>query len=173
MRWDALFAEVAAHEHDRRALGRDAEARDLAEAEWGERVWRAPLPGRDIDLQAMGGLAVRGTVAGVTDTWIAVEAAGEDVIVAIAHVVEVTVVSPSEIAWPEADAGEPSVAARLGWGHVLRAAGHERLRFVGLDGRVRTGVVEAVGRDFVRIDVGSGSSVLLPFATLVAVRARA
>lgn len=170
MRWDALFSELQAQEHDRDALARDAEARELAQGEWSERSWLSALAALDIEIRLVGEATFRGQVTAQGSTWLALDCGHEDVIVAVAQVMDAVALRPQDQLWPDGDAEAP-LTARLGWGHVLRAlaSAGEPLSILRVDGSVLHGTVDVVGRDFVRVRAAETRR-MVPFASLVALR---
>lgn len=170
MRWDTLFDELRAHEEDRRALTRESEAHELAQGTWSERRWADALAEREVEIRLVADLRLQGRVTALGAGWLAVDTGRDDVIVARDHVVEVLLRRPDDQTWPDGDA-EDSIALRLGWGYVFRAvaATGETVTFTRIDGSTMAGLVDVVGRDFVRARI-AGTLRLIPFSSLVAVR---
>jgi hypothetical protein len=145
VRWDRLFGDLEAQVADLERDERDALVDELRDGDWSETSWRQLLGGR-VSLGVRGVGRVEGEVALVNEH--VVQLMGERT----AHVIASAAVEVVHAAERRADDAGP-VGTSLGWGHVFRAlrdAGEPvTIRLV--DGTVRDGVVEVVGRDFVRV----------------------
>jgi hypothetical protein len=145
VRWDRLFDDLEAQVADLERDERDALVDELRDGDWSETSWRQLLGGR-VSLGVRGIGRVEGEVVLVNEH--IVQLMGDRT----AHVIATAAVEVVLAAERRADDPGP-VGASLGWGHVLRAlrdAGEPvAVRLV--DGTVRDGVVEVVGRDFVRL----------------------
>ncbi|AWB93007.1 hypothetical protein [Aeromicrobium chenweiae] len=166
MRWDRLFADLEGQAAELELEERDALVGDLSDGDWAETSWRDLLGGR-VAVEVRGAGRLEGEVTLVNDSVIRLR--GD----AIDHVVATAAVTGVHEAQRRAD--EPTlVGARLGWGQVLRAlrdAGEEVLvRLV--DGTRRDGVVDVVGRDFVRLRTDSGREQVVPWTALAVVSGR-
>ncbi|MCW2829830.1 MAG: hypothetical protein JWP31_522 [Aeromicrobium sp.] len=169
VRWDRLFDDLEAQASELELEERDALADELRDGDWGETSWR-DLLGGSVVLEVRGIGRVDGEVELVNDALIHLRGEGVD------HVVNtqaVTIVHATE----RRAAAPTAVESALGWGHVLRAlrdAGEDvRVRL--LDGTIRVGLVDVVGRDFVRLRAGSdqaaaaGPVQVVPFAQIAVV----
>ena len=150
MRWDRLFDELEAQAAELEHDDRDALVEELSDGDWAETSWR-DLLGGVVALEVLGAGRVEGRVALVNEQLL--QLIGEQV----DHVVAVPAVMVVHSAERRSD--EPGRVARaLGWGHVFRAlrdTGEEVLvRLV--DGSSRSGRLEVVGRDFVRVVTAGG-----------------
>lgn len=166
VRWDRLFDELEAQVADRELEERDALADELRDGDWAQTTWRQLLGGR-VSLQVLGVGRVEGIVALANATLVHLRGDLADQIVSAAAV---TTVHASE-----RRADDPTeVGAVLGWGHVLRALRDtgDLVRVRLTDGTSWDGVVDVVGRDFVRLRVESGRSHVIPWSVLAVVSGR-
>ncbi len=163
VRWDRLFDELEAQASDIEREERDALVDELRDGEWAETSWR-DLCGGTVVLEVAGSGRISGHVELVNDR--VVQLTGDRV----DHVIAV----PAVLALHEAErrADDPGrVGASLGWGHVFRAlrdAGEEiAVRLT--DGTGRDGIVEVVGRDFVRLVTPAGRAQDVPWTAIAMV----
>lgn len=182
MRWDALFADLAAQ---REALDRaevDSEVAERVRAEVGGLglVDRArSAVGADLRLRLRGRLDVAGRLAGAGPDWLLLaEPGGREVLVASAQVVSVRGL-PRSSATP-GSAG--AVESRLGVRQLLRAIARDRsaVRIHLVDGSIMNATIDRVGADFVEVATHLPGEprrrsdvrdvVTLPLAAIVAVR---
>ncbi|NRQ51526.1 hypothetical protein [Aeromicrobium stalagmiti] len=166
MRWDRLFDDLEGQAADLELAERDALVGELRDGDWAETSWRDLLGGR-VAIEVRGAGRLDGVVSLVNEAIIRLEGDAAD------HVVATRAVTAVHEAQRRAD--EPSlVGARLGWGQVLRAlrdAGEEiRIRLV--DGSSRDGVVDVVGRDFVRLRMASGRDQVVVWTAIAVVSGR-
>lgn len=166
MRWDRLFADLEGQAADLELEERDALVGDLSDGEWAETSWRDLLGGR-VAIEVRGAGRLEGEAILVNDSLLRVR--GD----AIDHVVAATAVTAVHEAQRRAD--DPTlVGGRLGWGQVFRAlrdAGEQvTIRLV--DGTTREGTVDVVGRDFVRLRLGSGRDQVVLWRALAVVSGR-
>ncbi|MRJ76675.1 hypothetical protein GEV29_09015 [Aeromicrobium sp. SMF47] len=166
MRWDRLFADLEGQAADLELEERDALVDDLSDGEWAETSWRDLLGGHVV-IEVRGAGRVEGEAVLVNGSLIRVRGDTTDQVVAVAAVATILE------AQRRADEGT-LVSARLGWGQVFRA-----LRDAGdtvmirlLDGTSREGVVDVVGRDFVRLRSGSGRDQVVLWSALALVSGR-
>jgi sRNA-binding regulator protein Hfq len=166
MRWERLFEELEAQSADLELDERDALVDELRDGDWAQTSWRQLLGGRVV-LALRGVERVEGVVGTVNQRLVHLQGEAVDHVVNAAAIL--TVLSSERRADPTG-----AVAQALGWGQVLRAlrdAGEEvRLRLV--DGMSRDGVVQVVGRDFVRLRVGSGHDQLVLLDAIAVVSGR-
>lgn len=166
MRWDRLFAELEAQGDALEREERDALVEELRDGEWAQTSWRDLLGGW-VAVEARGAGRVEGRVVLVNELLVQLTGPGTD------HVVATAAVMTVHSAERRADA-PTAVRSALGWGHVLRAlrdSGDEvRLRLV--DGEVRVGTVDVVGRDFVRLRAPAGHEQVVPIAAISVVSGR-
>lgn len=151
MRWDRLFADLEGAADDWAKDDVDALAADLGDEAWGSTAWVELLGGHVvIDVRGAGQLS--GDVASVNDALLRLRGSTGDVLVATRAVVEVVTTER------RADPSSSRARAVLGWSSALRRLRDvdEPIRICLLDGRTVTGRLEVVGRDFVRLEVGSG-----------------
>lgn len=150
MRWDRLFDELEAHAGDIEREERDALVDELSDGDWAETSWRH-LAGGAIVLEVLGVGRLQGRVTLVNDRLLQLTGDRAD------HVVATSAVLAVHDSERRADV-PGRVETALGWGHVFRAlrdAGEEvSLRLV--DGSSRDGLLDVVGRDFVRLRTPSG-----------------
>lgn len=166
MRWDRLFADLEAQAADLELDERDALVDELRDGDWAQTSWRDLLGGR-VSLALCNGDRLEGTVTHVNADIIQLN--GETV----GHVVSTAAVVGVLASERRADA-PTAVTEALGWRHVFRAvrdAGDPiGVRLV--DGTSREAHVVAAGRDFVRLEVGSGRDQVVPYAAIVTVSDR-
>jgi hypothetical protein len=150
VRWDRLFGELEAQAADIEQDERDELVDELRDGEWAETSWRQLAGGR-VTLEVLGAGRVEGDVTLVNERLLQLTGDRGDHVIATSAVL---VVVAAEHRVDEAG----RVEAALGWGHVFRAlrdAGEEvSVRLV--DGSLREGIPEVVGRDFVRMTTASG-----------------
>lgn len=166
VRWDRLFEELEGQASDIEREERDALVDELRDGDWAETSWR-DLCGGSVVLEVTGAGRVEGQVALVNERL--VQLTGDRA----HHVIAVSAVTAVHAAERRAD--DPGrVGGALGWGHVLRA-----LRDVGeeisvrlADGSSREGVVEVVGRDFVRLVTPAGRAQDVVWTAIVMVSGR-
>lgn len=161
MRWDRLFADL---EGEASAIEKDETdllASDLTDDVWAETSWRHLVGGRvTLDVRGVGHLT--GRAASVNDALIRLETDVTDVLVATRAVAEV--VAAERRADPVS-----RVDAALGWPAALRRLrdADESVRMVRVDGTSVIGRIDAIGRDFVRIDTGGRLRVVVLDAVAV------
>lgn len=178
MRWDALFADLAAQQAALEAAERSGEAAERSRIEAGEIGLAerfAGALGQPVRVRCGADVAVTGTVRRVGAGWVLLEDAGRDIVVRVEAVVSVTglvrsVASPS------------LVDARLGLRHVLRALARERagVQVALTAGSVAAGTIDRVGADHIDLAVHAPGearrraevreSVALPLSAICAVR---
>lgn len=165
-RWDRLFADMEAQGEEQARAEREAEARDLARAEWAavplaERLIAQEDP---VTVHLLGGRRVHGCVLDVGAGWCRmsqIDAAGEALLLTSA-VVQVEAIA--------AGRGTLGIDARLGPGHPLRSLTGREVTVSTICGPDRRGRIGRVGRDFVEIhSSGAAGVVAVPFAALVCV----
>lgn len=166
MRWDRLFDDLEAQADDLELQERDALVTDLRDEDWAGTSWRELLGGR-VSLDVLGAGRLEGVVTLVNEQLIQLESEGVD------HVVAANAVTEVLASQRRADA-VTAVGARLGWGRVFRAlrdTGEDvRLRLI--DGTASDGVVDVVGRDFVRLRSESGRDHVVTWRTIAVVSGR-
>lgn len=164
MRWDRLFEDLEAASSDLARDEADALADDLRDEEWADTSWRDLLGGR-VRLEVRGAGQVTGEVASVNETLVRLRAGGVDQLVGVGAVVRVLE--------HERRADAPSrLDAALGWATALRRLRDdgEPVRVVTDDGASLDGRVDVVGKDFVRIAVGSGRGRVVVLARVAVVQ---
>lgn len=166
VRWERLFADLEAQADDLELIERDALVEELRDGEWAGLGWLELLGGHVV-LEVIGAGRLEGEAVLVTPTLVHLHADRVDHLVATAAILAVVEAQRR---------GDPSgaVGRRLGWGHVLRAARDDgdSVRLTRTDAIVLVGVVDVVGKDFVRILSDGGRSLVLPFSALAAVALR-
>lgn len=172
MRWEALFADMEAQLDRARHEGAHHEIADLARAEragvlWSDRVRGSA--GRELRVHVGEDEPVRGTLADVAAQWMLLAEGARQVLVPASAVVAV------EGAVDQPAPGAGSVERRLGLGHALRALARDRAPVVvHARGLLLSGRIDRVGADHLDLTVADGSRrgavLLVPFASLVAVR---
>ena len=163
MRWEKLFADLESQAAEDALLERDAMIDDLREGEQASTSWQQ-LCGGDVSLTVTGLGRFDGTVVSGNDQVIHVRTPQ-------AHIL-VSPLSVLEIAGTGKRVAEPSaVGARLGWAYALRLCqrDQDRITVTRTDSSRRAGVVDRVGRDYVRIRGDAGDSLMIPFAAIAAV----
>lgn len=160
MRWDRLFAELEGRAEDLELEERDALVHELRDGEWAETSWRDLTGGRVVlDVAGLG--RVEGEVRLANDHVLHLASERHEHVVAVAAVHEVLATErPADPA--------TAVTSRLGWAHLLRASRdeHDRVRITRMDGASVDGVVDVVGRDFVRLMTSNGQDRTVPFAAI-------
>jgi len=170
MRWERLFDELEGNAEHVHAEERDALVADLREGEWAARSWLDGLhdaPAAELEVADIGVLTGRVRLANASV--IHLEGASADHLIAT-HAVRW---SRGSTRGPGLEPG--SVAARLGWSHLLREmqADDDLVRLTLVGGLVIEGRIGAVGGDFVRVASVSGSDRDVPTgAILVATTVR-
>ena len=162
MRWERLFADLEGQAADLELEERDALVSELRDGEWAETSWR-DLAGGHVVLEVNGVGRVEGEATLVNETVVHLASERVDHVVATSAVLEVVA--------GERRAPDPTrVTARLGWGHVLRAARDDgdRARLTRTDGVAVDGTVDVVGRDFVTMTSASGRTRRVPFSAIAA-----
>lgn len=159
MRWERLFDELEGHAEHARVEERDALVADLREGEWAARSWIDGIqdsPAVELEVADVGVLSGRVRLANAV--LIHLEGAAAD------HVVATRAVRWARGATRGPGVEPDSVAARLGWGHVLREmqADSDLVRLTAVGGLVIEGRIRVVGRDFVRIMSVSGTDRDIP-----------
>lgn len=163
MRWDRLFEDLEAQAADIERAERDALVEDLRDAEWAQTSWRDLLGGA-VSLEVRGAGRVEGEVALVNEQVVQIRGERLDHVIAIEAVVVVHAA--------ERRADDPGrVGSALGWGHVLRALrdAFEPVTIRLLDGSVRHGTIDVVGKDFVRVVADGGRSQDVPWTAIAVV----
>ncbi|MGJ9413439.1 hypothetical protein ACHAAC_12105 [Aeromicrobium sp. CF4.19] len=160
MRWDRLFAELEGQAEDMALGERDALVEELRDEEWSQTPWRS-LVGGAVELEVQGVGRVAGSAELVNDVVVHLASVAIDHVVAADAVL--TVVTADRRADPSG-----RVSARLGWPQLLRRVREDgdEVRVARRDGAVLEGVVDVVGRDFVRLATAGGRRPVVPFAGL-------
>lgn len=151
MRWDRLFADLEAESAEMAREETEGLAADLRDEIWAEMSWR-DLIGGQVVLEVSGMGQVAGEVAAINERLVRLRAGTGGHLVACAAV--------SGVLSTQRRADPPSrIDAAMGWGQALRRLRDDAgsVRLVLTDGRTFDGLIEAVGRDFVRLTAGSAS----------------
>jgi len=120
--------------------------------------------GTSVALTLRDGELVRGVLVDAAAQWLLVGATGPQTLVPLSAVVMVSGLPPRSTELSEVD-------RRLGIGHALRALARDRARvFVGTAAGSVSGVIGAVGADFIEVSTSVGSSVAVPMAAITRVR---
>lgn len=166
MRWDRLFDDLEAQADDLELQERDALVTDLRDEDWAGTSWRELLGGL-VALEVLGAGRLDGVVTLVNEQLVQLQGDGVD------HVVAAGAVTIVLDAQQRADPAT-AVGARLGWGRVFRALREtgEDIRVRLVDGTTRDGVVDVVGRDFVRLRNESGRDHVVAWQALAVVSGR-
>jgi hypothetical protein len=163
MRWERLFAEIEGSIGDDELAERDALVEDLVDEQWAQTSWRDLLGGQvEVDVRGVG--MVRGQARAVSSEIVHIASGAFDYVIAT-HAVR-AVVSAQERAVPTG-----AVQRTLSWVLACRAiarAGTE-VTVVLDDASRRTGYIEQVGRDFVRLALASGATVDIAISACVMV----
>lgn len=183
MRFDDLFEDMA---HELRAgqwQEMRAEAGELARAEYARRDFLTEVAGAQVKVHVTGH-SFAGKVAAVGSGWFGVESARESWLFPDQAGVWVEVLGSMAGVGsvPRSEAQFRNTAqcrrTKAPWKSALRAVGRDRqsVRFVLSDGVVGSGLIVAVGGDFVRMQAQVGGSasrslVLVPLGALTAVSA--
>jgi hypothetical protein len=162
VRWDRLFADLEGQAADLELQERDALVTELRDGEWAETSWR-DLAGGHIVLDVVGLGRVEGEAQLVNETVVHLVSERVEHVVATSAVLEVVETGRRASA-------PTTVTARLGWGHVLRAARDDGdwARLTRTDGVPVEGMIDVVGRDFVTVTSSSGRTRRVPFAAIAA-----
>jgi hypothetical protein len=161
VRWDRLFDDLEGQAADLELEERDALVDELREGAWAETTWR-DLVGGHVVLEVTGLGRVEGEARLVNENVVHLVSDRAEHVVAGPAVLEV--VSSERRGTPAT-----AVTARLGWGHVLRAARDDgdATRLTRRDGTSIDGSVDVVGRDFVTVRSGRRTRIV-PFAAIAA-----
>ncbi len=170
MRWELLFADLEARADAQDSAQFDAEVRDLTRAERAAVSLAARLVqarGSSVTVTARDAVSTTGVVVDAAAGWLLLGETGPQTLVPL-HAVTV-------VAGLGSRAAElTEVERRLGLGHALRALARDRARVVvsTLSGDV-TGVIGAVGADYIELSTGVGASVLIATDAITRVRSAA
>jgi len=150
MRWDRLFADLEGEADHLSRVERDALVAELTDETWGKTTWLELLGGSVVlDVRGIG--HVTGELAGVHDRLLRLRGDAGDRLIATSAVVEVV---------QSGHRGAPPtrIDAALGWASALRRLrdADEVIRMDLGDGREIVGRIDAIGQDFVRVEVASG-----------------
>lgn len=163
MRWEKLFADLEAQTDEDALVERDALIDDLREGERAATSWQQ-LCGGTVSMTVAGFGRVDGHAVSGNAHLLHVQTVR-------AHLL-ISPVSVLEIAATGRRADPPSaVAAKLGWPHALRLCrrDQDRITVVRTDSSTRNGVVDEVGKDFVRIRDDVGGTVMIPLTAIAVV----
>lgn len=176
MRFDDLFEDMAHELQAGQWQEMRAEAGELARAEYARRGFLTEIAGAHVKVHASGH-SFTGAVAAVGVGWFGVETATESWMFPDQGGAWVEVLMPNA-GVRERDAKGSCRRTKAPWKSALRAIGRDRqsVRFILSDGVVGSGLIVAVGADFIRLQAQVGgtaarSLVLVPLAALVAVSA--
>lgn len=153
MRWDALFADLAAQGEALEWAELDSEVADRVRGEVGglSLVDRARAAvGTELRLRLRGRFDIGGRLAGAGPDWLLLhEPDGREVLVAIAQLVSVRNLPRSSAAPGSAGV----VESRIGLRQLLRAISRDRsiVRMYLVDGSALDATVDRVGADFVEV----------------------
>lgn len=167
MRWNDLFADLEAQmgaaEHAQfRAEVQDLTRSERATVELAARLLSAR--GVSISLTLSDGELVRGILVDAAAQWLLVGAMGPQTLVPLSAVVMVSGLPPRSTELTEVD-------RRLGIGHALRALARDRARVIVHTGAGSvSGLIGAVGADFIELSTTVGSSVAVPMSAITRVR---
>ncbi len=170
MRWDLLFADLEARADANESAQFDAEVRDLTRAERASVSLAARLvqaKGSAVTVTTRDGVSTAGVMVDAAAGWLLLGDSGPQTLVPL-HAVTVV----AGLGTRAAELTE--VERRLGLGHALRALARDRARVVAstLSGDV-TGIIGAVGADFIELSTGVGASVLIATDAVTRVRSAA
>lgn len=163
MRWDKLFADLEAAAADDELAERDALVSDLREGELAATTWLR-LAGGQVTLEVSGLGRVEGVIMAANDRLLHLQTTQSHVVVGAGSVL--AVVAATARSGPRS-----AVADRLGWTSVLRMLqrDRDRVQICRIDGSVRSGLVDLVGADFVRVRDEAGQAPIIPLAAIAAV----
>jgi len=172
VRWDDVFAELAADAEELDRRERDAEIADRTRAELATITladrFRA-AQGRQVSVRVQGLGVLVGQVQRVTPHWLLLSSSGAtEWLVAWSGVAGASGLPRQAVA---RTAGR--VESALGWPATWRVLARDRatVHVVRHDGSSITGVAQRVGADFVEIQPGGSDDVeLVPYASVTAVR---
>jgi len=167
MRWDHLFGDLeaqlsAAHDAQFRAEVSDLTRSERATVELAERLLTAK--GQSVTLTLRDGETVHGEVADAALQWLLLGVSGPQTLVPM-HAVAVVAGLPAQTSHVT------EVERRLGIGHALRALARDRARVI-VDygaGEV-TGLIAAVGADYVEVSTSVGAMSAVPIDAIMRVR---
>lgn len=153
MRWDELFADLAAQLEAQRIAERSAEIDDRTRYEFGQLTLVDRLRsavGGQVRLRCAGGFSMAGRLDRVHPDWLLLtEPAGREALVTAAAVRSVGGLGP----WSAAAGAQSQVEARLGLRYALRTIARDRsaVRIHLRDGAALDGTLDRVGADFVEL----------------------
>ena len=153
MRWEDLFRDLEAQLDAEESAELDAEVADRTRREAAllgvvDRA-RAAV-GHPVQLRVSGAGALEGTLTEVARTWLLLlEPTGREALVPWAAVVSMS----GLLTWSGVPGAGGQVAARAGFGSVLRRVARDRLpvQITLVDGAVLGGTVDRVGADFLEL----------------------
>lgn len=167
MRWNDLFADLEAQAD---AVGHaqfDADVRDMtrserASIELASRLMHAR--GTSVTVTLLDGDTAQGVLVDAAAGWVLLGASGPQTLVPLSAVALVSGLGPRTAELSEVD-------RRLGIGHALRALARDRARVVVTTAAGQTsGVIGAVGADYVEVSTAVGAAVVVPLAAIMSVR---
>ena len=180
VRWDALFADLAAQAESRERAERGQEIAERSRIEYGSVSLRARVTastGRPVRVQTVGGTTFGGRVDQVGSDWVLVLGeGGRECVIALGAVQAVRGLDRSSAPVPDS-----AVDSRLGIRSVLRAIARQRAVVVVelRDGSSLVGTIDRVGLDLVDVTsrppgdlLRGGESVAVALAAVVAVSRR-
>jgi hypothetical protein len=167
MRWDHLFADLEGQLAAERAAHFQADVAEMTRAERASVELGARLVaqrGAELGIVLVTGETVRGTLADAAAQWVLVDVEGRHVLIPRRAIAVVQGLGARARASTE-------VERRLSLGYALRALSRDRARVVVVtQGAQVSGVVGAVGADYVDIATASQQISSVPFQAIVAVR---
>ena len=168
MRWERLFADLEGQAEDEALAERDALAADLRDEHWGSLTWRAML-GDSATLEVVGVGRVAGEVVAHNATFVHLRTPALDHVAAVEAVAAVVATQGDPLS-------QGVVTERLGWAQVCRRVRDDadEVRLGRVDGPSHDGVVDVVGRDFVRLRAATATTatVVVPFAAIAVLSIR-
>lgn len=153
MRWESLFDDLEAqvdaeHAAEFSAEVTDRTRRELALVRLVDRL--RPARGHSVSVRIWGFGVVEGAVARVGADWLLLaESGGREALVPSSAIVSIGGLG----ALSAAPNSEGEVAARIGFGHALRAIARDRsaVTVSYVDGATTTGTLDRVGADFIEV----------------------
>jgi hypothetical protein len=167
MRWDHLFADLEGQLAAERAAEFQADVAEMTRAERASVELTARViaqRGASLAITVVSGDTIRGTVTDAASQWILLDTEGPQVLISRAAIAAVYGLGTR--ARPATD-----VERRLSLGYALRALSRDRARvIVNTRASELSGMVGAVGADYVEITTADALTVSIPFEAIMTVR---
>lgn len=167
MRWDHLFADLEGQLAAERAAAFQADVAEMTRAERASVELSARLGaqrGAEVSIVLTTGETMRGSLADAAVQWVLLATEGRHALIPCAAIAAVHGLGARARASTEVD-------KRLSLGYALRALSRDRARVVVVTrGPELSGVVGAVGADYMDLAMAGDQIASVPFTAIVAVR---